>query len=126
MNHKDPVPQPTKEQQNDPSCIPCTYRETVVKIPHPSPKELHAAFEWTRNQALAGSMEAGHVVMELVRLKTIERTAAELNDWLHQNTGMTEDWPISITSDNIESASKMVSLLEALRSAVKESQQNTQ
>lgn len=127
MNYNDPVPQPKKDQQNNTDCVPCIYKETIVKVPHPSQKELYIAFEWMRNQALSGCNEAGHVIMEWTRLKIVEHAAAELENWLYQNSGSTAEWPISIVTDNIESANKLVSLLGTLRSLNprKESQQNT-
>lgn len=83
---------------------------------HPS-KEF-AAFEWLRGLALDGSPEAACAVAEWARLVAIASAAEKLESFLHSNAGRTADWPISITADCPESATQLVALLQALRSAL--------
>jgi len=94
-----------------------------MSAPDPRCRE---AFEWLRGLcqgfALAGNTNAATNAAvlggELVRLRKIEAAALNLDSWLWQNTGSTADWPVSITTDDPEVATVLVSLLQTLRRAL--------
>jgi Ser/Thr protein kinase RdoA (MazF antagonist) len=77
-----------------------------------------AAFEWLRGLALDGSPEAACALEEWARLGAIASAARKLESFLHSNAGATADWPVSITADCPESATRLVALLQDLRSAL--------
>jgi len=84
----------------------------AVRAPVHRPLSLHALLP-----AAKGGMNLDS--FDLAKLIKIVVAADELEEFLHDNSGTTADWPVDISADNERDGQEMCARLNKLRDALK-------
>lgn len=121
--HPPPQPSPSERVKIWRERVAMARHDASETLKNPNTKELSKWFEGIADATDRCADELEHHVLkqiDCVRLQCLERiaeTADELEGWMGENVGDSDEWPIRITGDQ-DGTSKLCALINDLRGAL--------